>query len=38
MLKVQSNPCSQREHSVVVLVIHFAENLGNFVLSYDRLK
>jgi len=38
MLKVHSNPCSQREHPVVVLVINFAESLGNFVLSYDPKK
>ena len=35
MLKVHRNPCSQRNILIVVLVIHFAESLGNFVLSYD---
>ena len=34
MVKVHSNPCSQREHALVVLVIHFAESLGNFALSW----
>jgi hypothetical protein len=33
MLKVHS-----KEYPVVVLVIHFAEILDNFALSYDLLK